>query len=213
MGETSVGETSAMQLKDVSEEKKVKSVPDSSLTGHFWGQSWLSPRKAERQKHQVRPSLEELKQVNADAEDIVANITEVKIDYEVRIIPQLEARDEDLMTRVAYLQSYSMFSQFGDDFSSTLTVQDPSMAHAVILADVGPATRKLVEELAITDSQASSCVEEGLLRGARRTHQTILILAIALVLLIACTGTTVFTLKHPSIIPSRLNPLLGPPPQ
>lgn len=204
------GDTSVVQVQESRRKANVRRPSSTSLAGrlsnslmgHF---SWLAHVAFQRRVD----ALLELAVNSKEAQ----SITEVRIDYEVRVLKELEATDKEIMARVSYLEGYNMFTRFNDDFATALSREDSKLVHKVMLEDVGPASREIVDEEDLSQSKSSACTEEGLLRNARRTHQTVLLLSIALVLLIVCTGSVVFTVKQPSLIPSRLNPLIGPPPR
>jgi len=54
------------------------------------------------------------------------------------------------------------------------------------------------------------CIEEGRLYDARNVHKYVVGLSMILIILTTCAGSSVFAMKQPNIVPSRINPLMGP---
>jgi len=133
------------------------------------------------------------------------NMTRVKGVYEVRIFNEMRANDSEVARRVDSLQLYNKFS----DLNRMLT---RSLAHSgsqgVILDDVGYASRHMLHRRALHHGELADCVEEGLLQDARRSHQYVVLIAFVFLGLTTCVGSLVFTIKQPSTVPSRMNPLV-----
>lgn len=134
------------------------------------------------------------------------NMTQVKAVYEVRIFPEMRRNGSEVARRIDNLQTYSKFSDLNRMLAKAL-VRDSS--DGVVLDDIGYAARHELHRSALTKTELSNCVEEEMLHDARRAHQYIVILSLILVALTTCVGSAVFTIKHPSHVPSRMNPLAG----
>lgn len=135
------------------------------------------------------------------------NMTQVKAAYEVRVFPEMRVGGAEVARRIDQLQIFSRFTELSHLLAHTVARASPDLVGSVVLDDLGYASRRVAARPPLSAEDASSCVEEGLLLDARSSHQFFMGVAMALVLLITCTGSTIFTLKHPSAVPSRLNPL------
>lgn len=137
------------------------------------------------------------------------NMTQVKASYEVRMFPQMRMPEAEVARRIDRLQLYSKFGELNRLLQRSLSGSDYPFADTVAVDDVGFASRHVTPRPAMLKSAVADCVEEGLLYDARRWHQSVVGISLVLVVLITCAGSAVFTIKHPSIVPSRMNPLMG----
>lgn len=137
------------------------------------------------------------------------NISEVKGVYEVRIFKEMGVSAAVAANRIDRLQLYNKFAEFGSRLTRSLTSEELRFAALVTLDDVGHAWTHTEQRPALSQDLASTCIEEELLRRARWIHQYVLVLALFIVVMIVWTGSTIFTLKQPSVVPSRMNPLIG----
>jgi hypothetical protein len=140
------------------------------------------------------------------------NYTRVKAFFEVRIFPAMRASSEEINARIDRLQIYSRFAELSHELVQSLGRRPTSQtAETVLLDDIGFAVQKEELRPSPTDAEMGDCIEEGLLQDARQTHQYVVALACLLVVLITCAGSSIFALKHPTLVPSRTNPLMPPP--
>lgn len=140
------------------------------------------------------------------------NYTRVKAFFEVRIFPAMRASSEEMNAKIDRLQIYSRFAELSHELVQSLGRRPTSQtAETVLLDDIGFAVQKEEFRPSLTDGELGDCIEEGLLQDARQTHQYVVALACLLVVLITCAGSSIFALKHPTLVPSRTNPLMPPP--
>lgn len=140
------------------------------------------------------------------------NYTRVKAFFEVRIFPAMRASSEEINARIDRLQIYSRFAELSHELVQSLGRRPTSQtAETVLLDDIGFAVQKEELRPSLTDGELGDCIEEGMLQDARQTHQYVVALACLLVVLITCAGSSIFALKHPTLVPSRTNPLMAPP--
>jgi len=132
------------------------------------------------------------------------NMTQVKAVYEVRIFSEMRHNGSEVARRIDSLQTYSKFSDLNRMLAKSL-VRDSS--DGVVLDDIGYAARHKLHRAPLSKTDLSNCIEEEMLHDARRQHQYIVIISLGLVALTTCVGSAVFTIKHPSHVPSRMNPL------
>lgn len=137
------------------------------------------------------------------------NMTQVKATYEVRIFPEMRLKEPEVARRIDRLQIYHKFSDLNRIMARAVASENPALADSVMLDDIGYASRHVVDRPQLSRPQLDSCIEESLLQDARMVHQYIMGFCLALIILITCAGSVVFTVKTPSIIPSRMNPLIG----
>lgn len=135
------------------------------------------------------------------------NMTQVKASYEVRIFREIRVSEAEVARRIDRLQMYSRFSELNRLLTRALATSDPIFSDSVMLDDIGYASRHLVSRPALTKGQVGDCIEEGELSDARQRHQYAVAASLLLVVLITCAGSAVFTIKSPSLVPSRMNPL------
>lgn len=136
------------------------------------------------------------------------NISEVKGVYEVRIFKEMGLSAAVVASRIDRLQLYNKFAEFGSRLTRSLSSEELRFAALVTLDDVGRAWSHTEQRPALSRDAASTCIEEELLRRARWVHQYVLVLALFIVVMIVWTGSTIFTMKQPSVVPSRMNPLI-----
>lgn len=134
------------------------------------------------------------------------NVTQIKVVYEVRIFEEMRTSDPEVGRRVDKFQIYSKFSDLNRLLSRSLASVDGM--DNVMLDDVGYASRHNLERPALTQDDLADCAEEVMLHDARQIHQFIVAVSLLIVALITCAGSTVFTIKHASSVPSRMNPLV-----
>jgi len=164
-------------------------------------------RKNFHQHYSLLHRLQQLVRRGSDQTLQHVNITRVRAVYEVRIFQEMRLNASEVAMKIDRLQIYSHFSEFGQWLARTLVRRG---TFSVVLDDVGYASRQVLPRSALTRREVSDCMEEGLLRDARIAHQYVLMLAVILIILTVCVGSAVFTMKHPSSVPSRLNPLTRP---
>lgn len=164
-------------------------------------------RKHFHQHYSLLHRLQQLVRRGSDQTVQHVNITRVRAAYEVRIFPEMRLNASEVAMKIDRLQIYSQFSEFGQWLARALV---RGGTFSVVLDDVGYAARHVLPKSALTRREVIDCMEEGLLREARITHQYVLMLAVLLIILTICVGSAVFTMKHPSSVPSRLNPLVRP---
>jgi len=137
------------------------------------------------------------------------NFTHLKASYEIRIFPDMRVPAKEITSRIDRLQMFSRFADLNHVLVRNIVHgQSETLAEAVMLDDVGYALRETKARSPLSASQMADCIEDGLLQDAREAHQYIIALCCILVLLITCAGSAIFSLKQPSLVPSRTNPLL-----
>jgi len=139
------------------------------------------------------------------------NFTRLKTSYEIRVFPEMRVASKEVVSRIDRLQIFSRFADLnhviGRNLIHRANLVQP--AEGVMLDDVGYAVREVKQRSDMSTGQLTDCMEEGLLQDAREVHQYVIALSCVLVLLITCAGSAIFSLKQPSIVPSRMNPLLA----
>lgn len=135
------------------------------------------------------------------------NLTQVKIEYEVRIFPAMRVDAAEICHRIDSLQVYSRFSEFNRMVAARIVHEG---AQGAMVDDTGNASRWQLERPPLAKATLDDCIEEGLLHDARETHTYVVAVCLVLILLLTCIGSTVFAVKTPSRVPSRLNPLVEP---
>jgi len=135
------------------------------------------------------------------------NLTQLKLWYEVRIFDSLRATQDDVAARVDALQVYGRFADAGKQLSRAFTRTGVDFGPIIVLDDMGYASRDQLWRPTMTKDELLDCNEEMLLRSARVFHQYAIAAALFLGAITACAGSAVFTIKHPTNVPSRLNPL------
>jgi len=164
-------------------------------------------RKHFHQHYSLLHRLQQLVRRGSDQTLQHVNITRVRAVYEVRIFREMRLNASEVAMKIDRLQIYSQFSDFGQWLARTLAHDG---TFSVVLDDVGYASRQVLPRSALTRRNVIDCMEEDFLRDARIAHQYVLMLAVLLIILTVCVGSAVFTMKHPSSVPSRLNPLIRP---
>lgn len=142
------------------------------------------------------------------------NVTQMKAIYEVRIFDEMHTSATDVEHRINRFQLYSKFSDLrhmlSRELSPVLELPSNTAYRNVMLDDVGYAARHQLNREPLSHGELADCVEEVALHNARQIHQFIVAVALLVVALITCAGSTVFTIKHATSVPSRMNPLIRP---
>lgn len=133
------------------------------------------------------------------------NVTQFRAVYEVRIFDEMDTDDAEVARRVDQLQIYGKYAEFNRMLQHSFVVAGAE--DSVMLDDVGYANRRVLLRPPMRTGDVSDCAEEVLLKDARLTHQYVVALSFLLIMCIACAGSAVFTIKQPSVVPSRLNSL------
>jgi len=141
----------------------------------------------------------------------LVNLTQVKATYEVRVFDEMRCDVDEVARKVDSLSTFGRFSEFGRATDFSLYELNESLADRTMLDDIGYASTLRVARPPIDRRQRQDCREEMLLEDARVVHEYTVMVAFGLVMLITCAGSAVFTLKQPSLVPSRLNPLIRQP--
>lgn len=137
------------------------------------------------------------------------NFTHLKASYEIRIFPDMRVPAKDVTSNIDRLQMFSRFADLNHLLvRNILHSQSESLASSVMLDDVGYSVRETTARSPLSALQMADCIEDGLLQDAREVHQYVIAFCCILVLLITCAGSAIFSLKQPSLVPSRTNPLL-----
>jgi len=136
------------------------------------------------------------------------NITQIKVDYDVRMLEGMRDSDSEVERRVDGLQHYARFFDLSQKFATSFAWVQALPDGGVTLDDVGDASRHVAWRPQVSQSDVVTCREEQALQGAREMHQFVVVVALALISLIACAGSTIFTVKYTVNVPSRWNPLL-----
>lgn len=138
------------------------------------------------------------------------NFTHLKASYEIRIFPDMRVPAKGVTSSIDRLQMFSRFAELNHLLvRNILHGQSETLATSVVLDDVGYAEREAAARSPLSALQMADCIEDGLLQDAREVHQYIIAFCCMLVLLITCAGSAIFSLKQPSLVPSRTNPLLA----
>jgi len=136
------------------------------------------------------------------------NVTQIKVVYEVRVFKEMRISDAEVGRRIDKFQIYSRFSDLNRMLGRSLAHVDGHAMENVMLDDVGYASRHHLTRPALGGSDLEDCAAEVALHDARQMHQFIVAVSLIMVALITCAGSTVFTIKHASSVPSRMNPLV-----
>lgn len=137
------------------------------------------------------------------------NVTQIKAVYEVRIFPEMRTTESEVGRRVDKFQIYSKFSDLSRLLARSMSEVDRHQFDGVTLDDVGYASKHTLMRPPLSAEDLGDCTEEGLLHDARQVHQFVVAVSLIMVALITCAGSTVFTIKHASSVPSRMNPLVS----
>mmetsp|Transcript_82742 Transcript_82742/g.146539 ORF Transcript_82742/g.146539 Transcript_82742/m.146539 type:complete len:355 (-) Transcript_82742:59-1123(-) len=137
------------------------------------------------------------------------NVTQIKAVYEVRVFPEMRTTESEVGRRVDKFQIYSKFSDLSRLLARSLSEVDIHQFDGVTLDDVGYASKHTLVRPPLSTEDLNDCTEEGLLHDARQVHQFVVAVSLIMVALITCAGSTVFTIKHASSVPSRMNPLIS----
>jgi len=144
-----------------------------------------------------------------DRERSHVNVTQIKAVYEVRIFKEMRTSDAEVGRRIDKFQIYSKFSDLNRLLGRSLSQVDGRTMEGVMLDDVGYASRHQLWRPPLSHDELADCAEEVSLHDARQIHQFIVAVSLIMVALITCAGSTVFTIKHASSVPSRMNPLVN----
>lgn len=143
-----------------------------------------------------------------DREKSHVNVTQIKAVYEVRTFKEMRTSDAEVGRRIDRFQIYSKFSDLHRLLGRSLSQIDEFSMDGVMLDDVGYAGRHQLMRPPLSNNDLEDCAEEVQLHDARQLHQFIMAMCLIVVALITCAGSTVFTIKHASSVPSRMNPLV-----
>lgn len=172
----------------------------------------LKPREHERHTsfaHRVTQFMRSMTARNRTRYLQHMKVTQVKSVYEVRVFDKMQLSEFQVARHIDGLQLYSKFSELNRQLTHVFALEGPRIFETVMLDDVGYASRRTVMRPPLSKGHVADCMEEELLRNARRTHQLVVATCLLLVAMTTCVGSLIFTIKQPSSIPSRLNPLLG----
>jgi len=145
---------------------------------------------------------------DSDTEKTHVNVTQIKAIYEVRIFDEMKVNEAEVGRRIDKFQIYSRFSDLSRLLSRSLAQLDGQAMDGVLLDDVGYASKHDLWRPPLSKDDLADCVEEVSLHNARQIHQFIMAVALIMVALITCAGSSIFTIKHASSVPSRMNPLV-----
>mmetsp|Transcript_44770 Transcript_44770/g.140310 ORF Transcript_44770/g.140310 Transcript_44770/m.140310 type:complete len:125 (-) Transcript_44770:21-395(-) len=116
----------------------------------------------------------------------------------------MRTNESEVARRIDDLQVYGRFSEFNRLLGRAMA---RGSSEGILLDDLGYGSRCVQDGPQLSRGELAGCAEEETLRDARRTHQYVVALAMVLLVLTTCVGSAVFTIKHPSVVPSRMNPL------
>lgn len=137
------------------------------------------------------------------------NVTQIKAVYEVRTFKEMRVSDVEVGRKIDRFQLYSKFSDLNRLLGRSLAQVGGNGMDSPTLDDVGYSTRHRQMRAPLSHDELKDCVEEVSLHDARQIHQFVMAMALIIVALITCAGSTVFTIKHASSAPSRMNPLVN----
>jgi len=146
---------------------------------------------------------------NDDTTATHLNVTQFKATYEVRIFKEMHTKETDVSHRINRLQLYSKWADMSRLLSRSLYQIDEHAFDGVILDDIGYASRHRLTRPPLGSEEMADCIEEVALHQTRQIHQFVVAMSLIIVALITCAGSTVFTIKHASSVPSRMNPLVS----
>lgn len=133
------------------------------------------------------------------------NVTQLRAVYEVRIFDEMNVNEAEVARRIDQLQIYGKYTELSRMLQHSFAKS--GVDDNVMLDDVGYASRHVLQRPLLHSQDISDCTEEVLLKNARRAHQLVLLFSFLMIACIACAGSAVFTIKQPSMVPSRLNSL------
>eukprot|EP00931_Biecheleriopsis_adriatica_P116812 TRINITY_DN92402_c0_g1_i1.p1 TRINITY_DN92402_c0_g1~~TRINITY_DN92402_c0_g1_i1.p1 ORF type:complete len:349 (+),score=50.46 TRINITY_DN92402_c0_g1_i1:160-1206(+) len=140
------------------------------------------------------------------------NYTRLKASYDILIFPEMRVDVKEVMQRVDHLQIFSRFANLNHALVRSLMhyARMPNPPSGVMLDDVGYSKQHVTAQpnAGLSSLELEDCLEEGYLTDAREMHQYVIACCCLLVLFITCAGSAIFSLKQPSYVPSRTNPLL-----
>lgn len=137
------------------------------------------------------------------------NVTQIKAVYEVRVFDEMKVSEAEVGRRIDKFQIYSRFSDLSRLLSRSLEQVPGQSLQGVMLDDVGYASKHQLDRPPLSGDDLADCAEEVSLHDARQIHQFIMAAALIMVALITCAGSTIFTIKHATSVPSRMNPLVS----
>jgi hypothetical protein len=143
-----------------------------------------------------------------DTERSHVNVTQIKAVYEVRVFKEMRLTEGEVGRRIDKFQIYSKFSDLNRLLGRSMSQVDGHSMDGVMLDDVGYASKHQLLRPPLTSEELADCAEEVSLHDARQIHQFVMAMSLIMVALITCAGSTVFTIKHASSVPSRMNPLV-----
>lgn len=192
-GPTTVNPTAAIRTDD--------STLGSSIGALQVLKSMLSRRSAIKAKNHGRDPFDSM------------NITRIRATYEVRIFPAMRATVPQVARRIDLLQSYSRFNDLSRMVATTLAASAGPVkgdSISVVLDDLGYGSVHYLDRGDMNSDELEDCIEEGRLYDARNVHKYVVGLSMILIIMTTCAGSSVFAMKQPNIVPSRINPLMGP---
>jgi len=136
------------------------------------------------------------------------NMTKLRVVFEVRPFTEMEVVDYEVARRIDRLQLYSKFYELNRLFTREVSREGVSDVAAVVVDDLGYASRHVLDRPIVTDDARANCTAEMHLHAAEAFHEYVVAVSLLLVGLISCTGSTVFALKLPSHVPSAFNPII-----
>lgn len=142
-----------------------------------------------------------------DNEEAHVNLTQLKAWFEIRVFDEMRNTQTEMAQRIDRLQVYGKFVDVGRRFVRSFQRNFVDFGPVVILDDLGYASRDVLWRSPLSRADIEECYEEALLADARSTHQYVIAASLLLVGFITCAGSAIFTIKHPTNVPSRLNPL------
>jgi len=122
--------------------------------------------------------------------------TQIRAEYEVRVLHEMGMNDTDVKRRVDLLQMYPHFGELSRDLARSLSEFGTNLSYYDIsLYDVGRANPRSILQPAFLQTDMDDCIEEQRLHDARMFHEVVILIAIIMVLLITCGASTVFMLR------------------
>jgi hypothetical protein len=161
---------------------------------------------SERARNTVMDWIFGHRQVDSASTNTV-NLTQLKLWYEVRIVKEMEATQQEMADRVESLQIYTRFVDAGKLLSQSFIRTGVDFGSIIVLDDLGPSSVEKAPRHPLDPGALLDCTEEMLLRHARFNHQYAVAAALLLAGFTACAGSAMFGMKQHSHIPSRFNML------
>jgi len=206
----------AVHVTDMSSNDKESSLMQA-LQARRAHKPWKPQSQVQNEREEMHAPSAKLAQLlrrsNHISEDAFSkmNFTRIKTSYEIRVFPEMRVPPKEVVSRIDRLQIFSRFADLNHVIVRNVIHRSDltKLADGVMLDDVGYAVRELKQRSSMTTGQVLDCTEEGLLQDAREVHQYVIAFCCAIVLIITCAGSAIFSLKQPSVVPSRMNPLLA----